>query len=163
MPSRLAIYLVVRLAVCLALGLALPGAAAFAQGTQPATPPPADPAAEPVKIVERFVDGFNRHDLGLLIAETDADVAWLSVVDAQIVPDAKGQAPLQDWMARFLSVYPTVKKTIEQSIAQGPFVSTWERSRWKGRNGADLTQAGLVVYEIRKGKIRNVWRYALQK
>jgi hypothetical protein len=161
MPSRLAVRPVVCLAVCLALGLALPGGAAFAQGTPPAAPP-SDPLAEPLKVVERFVAGFNRHNLGLMIAETDPDVVWLTVADAQIVPDAKGQAALQEWMARFLSVYPTVRRTVEQSIAQGPFVSTWERWRWKGKNGADLTQAGLTVYEVRKGKIRNVWRYAPQ-
>ncbi len=150
-----------RLALCLALLLSLPGAAALAQGTPPAAP--ADPLADPLKVVERFIAGFNRHDLGLLIAETDPDVRWLTVVDDRIVPDARGQEALQEWMARFLSVYPTVKKTIEQSIARGPFVTAWERARWKGKADADLTEAVLVVYEVQKGKIKNVWRYSPQR
>ena len=151
-----------RLALCLVLLLTLPGAAALAQGAPPAAPAPADPLAEPLKVVERFIAGFNRHDLGLLIAEADPDVKWLTVVDDRVIPDARGQAALQEWMAKFLAVYPTVKRTIEQSIAHGPFVTVWERSRWKGKEDADLTQAGLVVYEVQRGKIKNVWRYSPQ-
>jgi hypothetical protein len=150
-----------RLALCLALLLISPGTAAFAQGTPPAAAP-VDPLADPQKVVERFIAGFNRHDLGLLIAEADPDVKWLTVVDDHVIPDARGQAALQEWMAKFLSVYPTVKRTVEQSIAHGPFVSVWERSRWKGKEDADLTQAALVVYEVQKGKIKNVWRYSPQ-
>ncbi|HEY0554066.1 MAG TPA: nuclear transport factor 2 family protein [Thermoanaerobaculia bacterium] len=152
-----------RLALCLVLLLSLPGAAALAQGVPAETPAPADPLADPLKVVERFIAGFNRHDLGLLIAETDPDVRWLTVVDDRILPDARGQEALQEWMARFLSAYPTAKKAIEQSIAHGPFVTTWERSHWKGKGSADLTQAVLVVYEVQKGKIRNVWRYSPQR
>jgi hypothetical protein len=142
---------------CLVL-LSLLGAAARAQGT----PPPAPPA-DPVAVTERFIAGFNHHDLGLMIAETDADVRLLTVVDDRIVLDSRGQTALQESTAKFLSVYPMVRKTIEQSIAHGPFVSTWERSRWKGRNGNDLTQAMLVVYEIQQGKIKNIWRYSPQQ
>ena len=149
----------VRLTASLALVLALLGTAAHAQGTPPAAPPGADPLA----VVGRFIEGFNRHDLSLMIAETDADVKWLTVVDDRVIPDARGQAALQEWLAKFLSVYPTVKKTVEQSIVHAPFVSVWERSRWTGKSGNELTQAVLVVYEVQKDKIKNVWRYSPQK
>jgi ketosteroid isomerase-like protein len=138
--------------------LALLRTAALAQGAPAAAPPAADPPA----VIERFIAAFNRHDLTLMSAETDADVRWLSVADDRVLPDARGQAALQEWMARFFSVYPTASRTIEQSIAHGPFVSAWERARWKDKRGEERTQDGLVVYEIREGKIRNVWRYAPQ-
>jgi ketosteroid isomerase-like protein len=148
----------VRSASCLILLLILLETAAFTQGPPAAAPPSAGPLA----VAERFIAGFNRHDLTRMIAETDADVRWMSVVDDRALPDARGQAALQEWMARFFSVYPTAQRTIEQSIAHGPFVSAWERDRWKDKRGEDRTQAGLVVYEVRDGKIRNVWRYAPQ-
>jgi ketosteroid isomerase-like protein len=138
--------------------LALLGTAALAQGA-PAT---AQPAADPSAVVERFIAAFNRHDLTRMNAETDADVRWLSVTDDRALSDARGQAALQEWMARYFSVFPTAQRTIEQSIAHGPFVSAWERARWKDKRGEDRTQAGLVVYEVREGKIRNVWRYPPQ-
>src|SRR4029077_536678 len=90
----------------------------------------------------------------LMIAETDADVRWLSVTDDRVLPDARGQAALQEWLARYFSVFPTAQRTIEQSIAHGPFVSAWERARWKDKRGEERTQAELVVYEVREGKIR---------
>jgi hypothetical protein len=147
-----------RLILLVTLLLTLPATAAFAQGAPAAAPPAADPLA----VAERFIAGFNRHDLNLMIAETDADVRWLSVVDDRALPDARGQAALQEWMAKFFSVFPTARRTIEQSIAHGPFVSAWERARWTDKRGEERTQAGLVVYEVREGKIRNVWRYAPQ-
>jgi ketosteroid isomerase-like protein len=150
MPPRLA-------SPCLVL-LALLATAAFAQAPPAAVPP----AAAPPAVVERFIAGFNHHDLNRLIAETDPDVRWMSVVDDRILPDARGQAALQEWMARFFAVFKTEQRTIEQSIAQGPFVSVWERARGKDKRGEERTQAGLVVYEVREGKIRNVWRYAPQ-
>src|SRR6476661_8178207 len=120
-----------RLAASFALLLLLfPGTKARAQG-------PADPLA----VVRHFVEGFNRHDPGALIAETAPEVQWLSVAGDRIVPDAAGQTALRDWMAKYLSVYPTMRKTIEQSIVQAPFVSAWERDRWKGKNGVERTQA----------------------
>ena len=72
-------------------------------------------------------------------------------------------AALQEWLAKFLSVYSNVKRTVEQSVVHAPFVSTWERSRWTGKSGDELTQAQLVVYEVQKDKIKNVWRYPPQK
>ena len=150
MPARLASSYVVL--------LALLGTSAFAQGPPAAAPPVADP----LTVVERFIAAFNRHDLTLINAETDADVRWLSVVDDRALPDARGQAALQEWMARYFSVFPTAQRTIEQSIAHGPFVSAWERARWKDKRGEERTQAELVVYEVREGKIRNVWRYPPQ-
>jgi hypothetical protein len=55
-----------------------------------------------------------------------------------------------------------MRKTIEQSIVQAPFVSAWERDRWKGKNGVERSQAQLVVYQVEDGKIQRVWRYPSQ-
>jgi hypothetical protein len=145
----------VRLAARLALLLVFLGTAALAQGTAPAAPQAEDPLA----VVQRFLDAYSHHNLGLMIAETDPDVKWMSVVNDRILADAAGQEALQGWMVKLFSAFPVMSRAIEQSIAHGPFVSVWERARFKARDNADMTQAGLVVYEVRKGKIKNVWRY----
>jgi hypothetical protein len=148
-----------RLAVSLALLLSLPGPLADAQAqATPATPAPADPLA----VAQRFVEGFNRHDPGAMIAQAAPEVQWLSVAGDRITPEASGQTALRDWMAKYLSVYPTMRKTIEQSIVHAPFVSVLERDRWKGKDGSERTQDELVVYQVEDGKIQRVWRYPSQ-
>jgi hypothetical protein len=146
MPTRL----VVRFA--LLLGLAATGARAQA------APAP----AEPLTVVQHFVEGFNRHDLGAMIAQTAPEVQWLNVAGDRIVPDAAGQTAFRDWMAKFLGVYKTTRKTIEQSMVHAPFVSVLERDRWKGKDGGERTQAQLVIYQVEDGKIQRVWRYPSQ-
>jgi hypothetical protein len=117
---------------------------------------------DPLAVVQRFVEGFNRHDPGAMIAQAAPEVQWLSVAGDRIVPDAAGQTALRDWMAKYLSVYPTMRKTIEQSIVHAPFVSAWERDRWKGKDGGERTQAQLVIYQVEEGKIQRIWRYPYQ-
>ncbi|HTG32050.1 MAG TPA: nuclear transport factor 2 family protein [Thermoanaerobaculia bacterium] len=147
----------IRLAVPLALLLCFAATSARAQ-TAPSPPSPMDPLA----VVQRFVEGFNRHDPGAMIAQAAPEVQWLSVAGDRIVPDAAGQTALRDWMAKYLSVYPTMRKTIEQSIVHAPFVSAWERDRWKGKDGGERTQAQLVIYQVEEGKIQRIWRYPYQ-
>jgi hypothetical protein len=140
-----------RPAVSLTLLLCFTATSAHAQ----AAPAPVDLLA----VAQRFVEGFNRHDPGALVAQTAPEVQWLSVAGDRIVPDATGQTALRDWMAKYLSVYPTMRKTIEQSIVHAPLVSAWERDRWTGKDGGERTQAELVIYQIEDGKIQRVWRY----
>ncbi len=143
-----------RLALSLALLLSLAGTDARAQA--------APASADPLAVAQRFVEGFNRHDPGAMIAQAAPEVQWLSVAGDRIIPEASGQTALRDWMAKYLSVYPTMRKTVEQSIVHAPFVSALERDRWKGKDGSERTQAGLVVYQVEDGKIQRVWRYPLQ-
>ena len=145
-----------RLAILFALLLCF-ATSARAQ-TAPSPPSPTDPLA----VVERFVAGFNRHDPGAMIAQAAPEVQWLSVAGDRIVPEAAGQTALRDWMAKYLSVYPTMRKTIEQTIVHAPFVSAWERDRWKGKDGGERSQAQLVVYQVEEGRIQRVWRYPSQ-
>jgi hypothetical protein len=149
MPARLAVPL------ALLLGFAATGARAQ---TAPSPPSPMDPLA----VARLFVEGFNRHDPGAMIAQAAPEVQWLSVAGDRIVPEAAGQTALRDWMAKYLSVYPTMRKTIEQSIVHAPFVSAWERDRWKGKDGGERTQAQLVIYQVEDGKIQCIWRYPSQ-
>jgi hypothetical protein len=146
-----------RLAVPFALLLCLAVTSARAQ-TAPSPPSQMDPLA----VARLFVEGFNRHDPGALVAQTAPEVQWLNVAGDRIVPDATGQMALRDWMAKYLSVYPTMRKTIEQSIVHDPFVSAWERDRWKGKDGGERTQSQLVIYQVEDGKIQRVWRYPSQ-
>ena len=143
-----------RLAVPFALLLCFAATGARAQ----TAPSPADPLA----VAKLFVEGFNRHDPGAMIAQAAPEVQWLNVTGDRIVPDATGQTALRDWMAKYLSVYPTMRKTIEQSMVHAPFVSVWERDRWKGKDGGERTQAQLVIYQVEEGKIQRIWRYPYQ-
>jgi ketosteroid isomerase-like protein len=148
-----------RLAARLALLAVFLGTAALAQGTAPAAPQ----AEDPLVVVQRFLDAYSHHNLGLMIAETDPDVKWMSVVNDRILVDAAGQQALQGWLVKVFSAFPVMSRTVEQSIAHGTLVSVWERAHLKARDNADMTQGGLVVYEVRNGKIKNVWRYTPQE
>src|SRR4051812_36775442 len=145
-----------RLALSLALLLSLGGIAAGAQ----APPPPASPAPaeDPLSVVQRFIAAENRHDVDAMLAQIHPEVRWLTVDGDQILGNAAGEKAVRELFSAYLSVFPTVKKTLDPTMVNGPLVSVLENARWRGRTG-ELTETKLVVYLVESGKIRYAWNY----
>jgi len=153
----------IRFVLSLALLLSLSLGAALAQKPQkPAAPTPAAAAAaadSPLPVVQKFYDALNRHDVEAALAQIHPDIQWMTVNGDQIIGNASGHAAVRDLLSKTLGSYPSLRKTIDQSILEGPLVSVVERGQWKGRNG-ELKQSTLVVYHVEDGKILQVWIYS---
>jgi ketosteroid isomerase-like protein len=149
-----------RFALSLALLLTVSLGSALA-AKKPAAPPAAatEDKDSPLPVVQKFYDALNRHDTEAALAQIHPDVQWMTVNGDQIIGNAAGHAAVRDVLSKTLGSYPNLRKTIDQSIIEGPLVSVVERSQWKGRNG-ELKQATLVVYHVEDGKILHAWIYS---
>jgi ketosteroid isomerase-like protein len=154
-----------RFALSLALLLTLSLGSALAAKKPAPSPVAAAPAAasatedSPLPVVQKFYDALNRHDTEAALAQIHPDIQWLTVNGDQIIGNATGHAAVRDVLSKTLGSYPNLRRTIDQSIIEGPLVSVVERSQWKGRNG-ELKQATLVVYHVEDGKILHAWIYS---
>jgi ketosteroid isomerase-like protein len=152
-----------RFALSLALLLTVSLGSALA-AKKPAPPPAVTASAaedkdSPLPVVQKFYDALNRHDTEAALAQIHPDVQWMTVNGDQIIGNAAGHAAVRDVLSKTLGSYPNLRRTIDQSIIEGPLVSVVERSQWKGRNG-ELKQATLVVYHVEDGKILHAWIYS---
>jgi ketosteroid isomerase-like protein len=150
-----------RFALSLALLLTLSLGSALAAKKPASSPAAPAPAAEdsPLPVVQRFYDALNRHDTEAALAQVHPDIRWMTLNGDQIIGNAAGHAAVRDVLSKTLGSYPNLRRTIDQSIVEGPLVSVVERSQWKGRNG-ELKQATLVVYHVEDGKILHAWIYS---
>jgi hypothetical protein len=123
------------------------------------TPPPAEridasavAAPLPERVLASRLDAFNRRDL-------DA-VASLYSSDARVydppsrVRDSGAQA-IRDRLSRELSAAPFSPLVVSERFASGP----WVVERESG-GAAAPGRSAVVVYEVRGGKIANVWIFA---
>jgi ketosteroid isomerase-like protein len=155
----------IRFALSLALLLSLSLGAALAEKPEKrAAAAPAvssAPAADsPLPVVQKFYDALNRHDVEAALAQIHPDIQWMTINGDQIISHFTGHAAVRDVLAKTLGTYRGLRKTIDQSIIEGPLVSVVERGQWKGRNGGELKQSTLVVYHVEDGKILHVWIYS---
>ena len=151
------------LLLSLSWGIALAQKPQKPQKPTPAPPPAAAPAADsPLPVVQKLYDALNRHDVEAMLTQIHPDIQWLTVNGDQIIGNAAGHAAVRDLLSKTLGSYPNLRKTIDQSMVEGPLVSVLERAQWKGRNG-ELKQSTLVVYHIEDGKIVHVWTYSYRR
>ena len=136
----------------------LSGGTALAQKPAASAPASTTGAENPLPVVQRFYEAYNHHDTEAMLAQIHPDIQWLTVNGDQIIGTAAGHNAVRELLAKNLTSYTNLRKTIDQSIIQGSLVSVLEHSQWKGRR-EDLKQDTLVVYHIEDGKIRHVWIY----
>ncbi|MFN0156730.1 MAG: nuclear transport factor 2 family protein [Bacteroidota bacterium] len=108
--------------------------------------------------VEALFAAFNAHDTEAMLKLVTDDVVWFTVAGDSMAKDLAGKEELGKWLTGYFRSLPTVVSTMEDAIANGPFVSMRERVRWQGKNG-EKTQASIGVYEVVEGKIKRVWYY----
>ncbi len=112
--------------------------------------------------VEALFVAFNAHDTEAMQKLVADDVVWFTVAGDSMAKDVAGKEALGKWLTGYFRSLPTVASTIEDVVANGPFVSLRERVRWQGKNG-EKTQASIAVYEVEEGKIKRVWYYSSVK
>lgn len=149
-------------ALVLASGLCLcPAAAAPVGAQEPAGPQSALPA-DPARLVERFVDAFNRRDLEAISALAADSVEWLSVSEAKISTETAGREALLTSLKSYFASCPSCKSTVKILGVTGPFISALERATWTKGSEAKA-QESLSVYEVRDGRILRVWYFPAVK
>jgi hypothetical protein len=126
---------------------------ATAQGSAQACGTSQDPAA----VVRAQVEAYNRHDLSAFLS-CYADAAVVYQLDGSS-PPAKGMEELKKLYA-FLGRIPAAGAgygvDVLQTVVTGPTVSNLEHVRGLPPNAPPPPNT-LIVYEVRKGKIQNVW------
>lgn len=138
--------------------VAIAGLAALISGGWTASPAQAQAGEPAAKLVERFVEAFNRHDVEALVALAHEEIEWLSVAGAEISIETRGKAALAESLAGYFRSCPTCRSAIEVGPASGSFLSALERATWEA-GGETRSQTSLSVYEIEDGLVRRVWYY----
>jgi ketosteroid isomerase-like protein len=158
MRIRFALSLV--LLLTFSLGSALAAKKPAPSPTAAATAAPAAAAeASPLAVVQKLYEALNRHDVEAMLTQIHPDIQWLTVNGDQIIGNAAGHNAVRELLSKTLGSYSGLRKTIEQSMVEGPLVSVVEQAQWKGRSG-ELKQSTLVVYHVEDGKILHAWTYS---
>jgi len=116
-------------------------------------PPACGNSGDPASVVQAQVDAYNAHDL-TAFAACYADAVSIELLGSG-EPPRKGQAALKEDYA-FLGRMPEgFGVDIVQRTVNGPIVVDHERIHGlpDGRSAPDA----IAVYEVRDGKILNVW------
>jgi putative hydrolase of HD superfamily len=133
-----------KIAAIFALSMLLPPLSAMACG---------NPSADPVKVVQEQVDAYNAHAI-------DAFAACYA--DNARIYDLSGKRPVITGTAALKKTYAFLTKVpkdyhveIVQRTATGPTVVDHERVI--GLPAGKGQPEAIAVYEVRDGKIQNVW------
>ena len=86
------------------------------------------------------------------------DIVWMSVGADEIAVEASGAGALREGMTAYFESLPSARSVLRSAVQSGPFVSTVEEARWEA-GGETRSQCSAAVYEVRDGKIRNVWYF----
>lgn len=140
--------MLMRLAQMLSAALVVSAAAA----------PAAQTAPPPKKLVEQFVEAFNRHDVPGMRNLVDPDVQWMTISGSTISVETNGAEALDRSMRSYFRSCPSCRSVLDGIMEAGNLVTTYERAQWTS-GGVPRTQTSLAVYEVRNGRIRRVWYY----
>lgn len=121
----------------------------------------APPVGDSAAIVTGLMDAFNAHDPDAMREYWDENVTWieLSGAQAQVVTSSADQ--LYEELVAYFETIPSVRSSLENISVNGDYVSAVERPVWQ-QDGETKSQASIVVYEIKNGKVRRFWYYPPQ-
>jgi hypothetical protein len=119
-----------------------------------------EPPAEQ-RLVERFLEAYNRHDVAAMLRLVHPQVEWLSVSGETISRETSGAAALAEATREYFASVPSARSTMEGMMPAGRFVSVWERAHWETSNGP-RSQTSLSVYEVEDGAVRRIWYFPAQ-
>lgn len=115
-------------------------------------------AAESAKLVERFVQAFNQHNVDAMLELSTEDLHWMSVTGPKITIETSNQAELQESMVSYFESTPSVRSEVHSVTESGPFVFTVEEAFWL-HNGIEKSQCSIAVYQFESAKIQSVWYF----
>lgn len=112
----------------------------------------------PEKVVLQMYDAFNAHDGEAMVALSHEDITWYSVNGKDITIYSQGADPMRTEMVGFFSQHKGVYSELNGLAVNGPFVSVVERAFWL-ENDNLKTLSATAVYEVRDGRVLNVWYF----
>ena len=117
---------------------------------------------EAERLVRRFVEAFNKHDVAAMAALVSDDVQWLNVKGSTVEIETDGKAALEKGMTAYFRTCSSCRSELESVMVAGSYVTLYERARWESKSGP-RAQRSLAVYEVRDGLIRRAWYYPAEK
>ncbi len=122
-------------------------------------PSPAGPASpDATRIVQGYVDAFNRRDIDAMLAVAADSLEWINLSGATASLETSGKDALAKGLRSYFESCPSCRSSIAILGQSGPFLVATERATWES-GGAVKAQESLSVYEIRDGKILRVWYF----
>lgn len=124
----------------------------------PATSDAQELASGPKGVVIHPLAAFNAHDVDRMLDACADDIMWMMVGADEIAVEARGAEALREGMAGYFESVPSASSVLRSAVESGPFVVTVEEARWQS-GGERKSQCSAAVYEVREGKIHNVWYF----
>jgi hypothetical protein len=107
----------------------------------------------PVGVVQRFVDGANARDLGLMMSAVAPDAVFARLPSGALL--AVGRDSVQAYYRRRLSTVPaTFRVTVEARLSDGAFVVDREHFT---DPGAQRRDHATWIYQVSGGLISRAW------
>lgn len=117
---------------------------------------PLSQATENINIVERFVAGFNQHNIDTMLNEAASDIRWMNISGSTISIETTGSTELKAAMQDYFRQLPEARSELRYISASGDYVQTIEEAFWQS-DSKTYSQCSLATYELRDAKIVNVW------
>jgi hypothetical protein len=119
-------------------------------------------ASGPKGAVIELLAAFNAHDVDMMLEACAEDIMWMSVGPDKIVVEASGANALHEGMAAYFKSVPSASSVLRSAVESGPFVVTVEEASWES-GGEKKSQCSAAVYEVKEGKVQNVWYFPSHK
>ena len=116
-------------------------------------------AADQKTVVRQFVEAYNKSDLDRMMSLVTEEVAWYKIEVDRLRTMTKGKEKLRELLVPYFEGELSTNSVIESLQQSGPFVSATERVGWKDKEGIQKSQAALIIYEFKEGKISAVWDF----
>lgn len=135
-------------------------------GVHPEGEPHDDLGVQPVpielQIVNQLTDAFNAHDANAIAALSGEKVEWLNVRGRKLSVSASGRGEITREMTRFFAGRTGARCVVEDAIVSGTSVAVRRRIFWQDGSSVK-SEASLVVYQVKNGKVRRAWFYPTEK
>ncbi|MEP2987736.1 MAG: nuclear transport factor 2 family protein [Parasphingorhabdus sp.] len=110
-------------------------------------------------IVQRYVDAYNRQDIGSMSKLMASEIEWFSVKGSTLLPMAAGKEHLLKILTeQFSDQFDPASKLSGWSV-NGAVVAVKETVSWETAKGKIKSQSSTAVYEVQNAKIRRVWYF----
>ena len=108
---------------------------------------------DPRSVVQAQVEAYNRHDIELFASCFSSDVKIYDLGSSS--PSTQGIDALKKEYQFLNKVPKDFKAVIEKRMVHGPIVIDYERITGRQKGKEDILV--FAIYEVRDGKIKNVW------
>lgn len=112
------------------------------------------------RVIARFNDAFNRHDVDAIMALMTDDCVFENTSPAPDGERHQGQAAVRSFWERFFAASPTAAFDVEECFAAGDRAVVRWRYRWGSSQGSDPGHVrGVDLFRVRDGKVAEKLSY----